>query len=353
MEDWFTYTPGENEHYFALYPQWGALVGFGTSYYSEDFTDHHFHYGYFTYAAGLLAMYDEEFAAGYGEMATLVAKEYANYNRDDTRFPMFRTFDPWMGHSYAGGTGSGAGNNQESSSEAMQSWIGMYVLGTALGNKAMRDAGAFGYAIEAQACAEYWFDRDGTNFPDDWNHDISTVVWSNSLGYWTYFSGDPVWMHAIIWLPIAPGFYYLVEDYDYAEAEFWGMMADTGNQVIPDSWNSGLGNVVLGYWQLFDPDGAAAEFDRLWDSNSNVVHNTDTGGISYYYLHSNRMLGRVNWDAWTNLPTSMVYLNAESGERSVGAQNPWDQDVDVTVYEAGTAQATFTVPANTVVRHIY
>jgi hypothetical protein len=48
-----------------------------------------------------------------------------------------------------------------------------------------------------------------------------------------------------------------------------------------------------------------------------------------------------------------VYTNAESGERSVGAHNPWDQDVDVTVYEAGTAQATFTVPANTVVRHIY
>ena len=53
-------------------------------------------------------------------MLKLIAKDYANWDRTDKRFPLFRTFDPWAGHSFAGGIGDGAGNGQESSSEAMQ-----------------------------------------------------------------------------------------------------------------------------------------------------------------------------------------------------------------------------------------
>ena len=54
--DWLTYTPGEENVYFAFYPRWGGLVGQGTSYDSDTFNDHHFHYGYFTLAGALLCM---------------------------------------------------------------------------------------------------------------------------------------------------------------------------------------------------------------------------------------------------------------------------------------------------------
>jgi endoglucanase Acf2 len=235
----------------------------------------------------------------------------------------------------------------------MQSWLGLYILGTATNNKPMRDAGAFGYAIEAQACAEYWFNRDGEHFPDNWTHMISTPVHSNAIGYWTYFSGDPIWMHAINWLPIAPGFYYLVEDYAYAEAEYFDVMGETGNTQIPDSWGSGLGNVALSFLQLFDPDLAASEFDRLWDAGSSVVHDVDTGGHSYYYAHSNRMLGRVNWNAHTNLPSSMVYQHPDSGQKSVAAFNPWTTELEVTIFEAGGSVGSVTVPAGALVHATY
>ncbi|MFH1500005.1 MAG: glycosyl hydrolase, partial [Verrucomicrobiota bacterium] len=76
LSDWFTYTPGETENYFAAYDSWGALVGFNDSYGSHEFVDHHFHYGYFTRSAGLLAFEDPDFAADFGPMATLVAKQY-------------------------------------------------------------------------------------------------------------------------------------------------------------------------------------------------------------------------------------------------------------------------------------
>ena len=120
FEDWLTWTPGEERFYFSYVPRWGGLVGESTSYDSETFNDHHFHYGYFTYSGALLCLVDEDFRQKFGPMLRLIAGDYANWNRADRRFPFFRTFDPWAGHSFAGGLGDGNGNGQESSSEAMQ-----------------------------------------------------------------------------------------------------------------------------------------------------------------------------------------------------------------------------------------
>ena len=53
-----------------------------------------------------------------------------NYDRGDSRFPFLRDFDIFAGHDWAAGHGAFfAGNNQESSSEAMQSWAGLFLLG--------------------------------------------------------------------------------------------------------------------------------------------------------------------------------------------------------------------------------
>lgn len=156
LTDWFTYTPGETEHYFARYPNWRGLVGFNESFYSYQFTDHHFHYGYFTTASALLGMHDPQWLADYAPMVKQVAKEYANWDRADTSYPFLRTFDIWDGHSYAGGFSSPGGNNQESSSEAMQPWSGLFLLGSMLGDPDITAAGAMGYSVESLATEEYW-----------------------------------------------------------------------------------------------------------------------------------------------------------------------------------------------------
>ncbi|RYF59106.1 MAG: hypothetical protein EOO39_33555, partial [Cytophagaceae bacterium] len=58
-------------------------------------------------------MLDPDFLSDsqYGGIARKIAKQYANWDRTDPNFPWMRTFDPWVGHSYAGGTSSGNGNN--------------------------------------------------------------------------------------------------------------------------------------------------------------------------------------------------------------------------------------------------
>ena len=45
LVNWFTYTPGKADHLFAYYPKKKGLVGFNSSFGSEEFTDNHFHYG--------------------------------------------------------------------------------------------------------------------------------------------------------------------------------------------------------------------------------------------------------------------------------------------------------------------
>jgi len=103
LTDWYTYSGPSDEFYFAYYPNWRALTGFPAGFGSDQLNDHHFHYGYFTYDTALLGMYDQNFLTNYGPMATLVAKEYANWDRSDTNFSFLRTFDIWEGHSFASG----------------------------------------------------------------------------------------------------------------------------------------------------------------------------------------------------------------------------------------------------------
>jgi endoglucanase Acf2 len=228
LSDWFTYTPGESEKFFARYDTWKALVGFNDSYGSYEFTDNHFHYGYFTLAAGLLAFEDPEWAAEFGPMATLVAKQYANWDRDDKEFPYLRTFDVFEGHSYAGGYSSTGGNNQESSSEAIQSWAGIFMLGSALGNTEMQATGAMGYVTERAAVMDYYLDYNGNPnaangtgtgvFPPAYAHSTAGILGDSGQAFATYFSGDPAWIFGIQWMPTGPWMNYLGWDRKFSNS---------------------------------------------------------------------------------------------------------------------------------------
>ncbi len=341
LADWFTYTDGEVEHYFARYPQWGALVGFNDSYWSFQFTDQHFHYGYFTLSAALLGLDDPAFLKDFGGMATLVAREYANPRRDDPEFPFMRTFDVWEGHSWAGGFSSPGGNNQESSSEAMQAWAGVFLLGLALDDAELRDAGALGFAMERAAVMQYWQNidawRDGpaaSNFPAAYAHTIAGIVFGNGQAYATYFSGDPAWIYGIQWLPIGPQLDYLAQDPAFARAQWDAMMADRvekeGAKAPVAESGGALGNVLLGYQTLYDPASVARQMEVLWSEQNPIARDNYTGGITYYYAHAFRSLGPRQWDIYADLPSAAAY--AKDGQTTYAAYNPGPAPRTVTFY---------------------
>lgn len=371
LVNWMTYTPGEDNFFFAYDRRFHGLIGYNTSYDSDTYNDHHFHYGYYTLAGAMLCLVDDDFKTKYGEMLKLVARDYNNYKRDEWAC-FLRMMDPWAGHCYAGGMGDGGGNGQESTSESMQGWGGMYLLGVALGDNELRDAGIFGWVNESRATAEYWFDRHGeaigddfhTTQDDDYNIDYTkyqhkkdgevdyTIPYSSNLtshgvGWWTWFGGDPVFMHGIQWMPISPALDYLGEDKAFAAWDYERMMAikehkgwdGTGGIGDADLRDSDWGNVALTYRQWSDPDEVAKIFDEGWASNWATMRTSSTNGLTYFVTHSHRTYGDIDWNVTADYPTARVYHKGDV--RTHIAYNPTDEAMTVH-YSDG---ATLIVPA--------
>ena len=381
FENWLTYTPGEDSGFFSYYPRWGSMLGFNVSYDSDAFNDHHFHYGYFTYAAALLCMEDAEFAADYGELLTLIAKDYANYDREDGRFPFMRTLDPWCGHSWAGGLGDAGndnGNGQESTSEAMQSWGGMYLLGVALGDDKMRDAGIWGWSTEARATREYWFDVDAPRPANEggrkpWagkgdrlgNYDYSQYKYAynsnitgKGIGWWTWFGGDPLFMHGIQWMPVSPALDYLSWDNDFVDWAYDDMMSganstfshewftptyntDNGDEIQPLADND-WGNVTLAYMQRSRPAEAASIFNRAYKEGRHIATAVSTGHISYYLIHHHLTYGDIDNSIVADLPTASAYL--KDGVYTYMVYNPYDEERTVNFRRSGATVRSVTAP---------
>lgn len=384
FENWLTYTPGEDSFFFSYYPRWGAMLGFDVSYDSDAFNDHHFHYGYFTYAAALLCMEDANFAERYGELLTMIAKDYANWDRADSRFPFMRTLDPWCGHSWAGGLGDHGndnGNGQESTSEAMQSWGGLYLLGVALGNREMRDAGIWGWSTEARATREYWYDvdaprpanaggrkpwlgkgdRKGNYNYEEYPYAYNSNITGKGIGWWTWFGGDPLFMHSIQWMPVSPALDYLSWDTDFVAWAYDDMMSganssfshnwfeptvnsDNGETIEPLASND-WGNVTLAYLQRYDPAAAAEIFDTALERGMHIATAVSTAHISYYIAHSHLTYGDPDFSIHADIPTAQVRVR--DGVRTFIVYNPDDRDRTVRFFDAsGACIKTVTAPAS-------
>lgn len=186
---WFDAT----DYQFLLHDTvWDTMFGYP----NENFmavelnSDHHFHWGYFLKTAALVARYDPQFVsdAQYGPLLRMLAQDAAGWDRAAVRgqgFPYLRNFQPYLGHSFADGVGNAEeGNNQESSSEAMNFASGMILLGEAMaavgaaGGAEMRDTGIYIFTTEEHAVGHYWFDVGQRNFPADFtnNYDATTLT---------------------------------------------------------------------------------------------------------------------------------------------------------------------------------
>ena len=348
LADWFTYTPGETFTYYAYMPNFKALLGFNTGYGSELFNDHHFHYGYHVYAAAVLGMQDPSFIEEYGEFATLVAKEYANWDRSDKRFPVFRNFDPWEGHSWAnGGYGMNPpiGNNQESTSEAMMSWTGLIHLGQATGNRDMLAAGAFGFVTEAAATNEYWFDRDDENLPPGFGPEgkIACILGGANIEYQTFFGLNPIYVHGIQYIPVMPSSYYLMQHgkFEAAQTEFNYLRTRSVAQGYGDigEWGTEWNNIALRYASLFDPEWSVRNLSALGDDAGEA-------GLSYYQVYTNRSLGRRAFEFRIGAANSGVFYNPETQQYTYCAFNPTSSSKQYNVYRDGSAIGSITVPPN-------
>jgi endoglucanase Acf2 len=207
---WLT-TDGSSEKSLYYDTKMHGVVGVTPSFGSEAFNDHHFHYGYFIYAASILAQHDAGFRDAYKNQVNLLVADIANYNTGES-LPLRRNFDPYFGHSWASGSSPFAdGNNQESSSEAINAWIGVELWAEQTKNSALADQAAWMLSNEAAATSAYWLDFDTSQAPYNtgYAHEIVSLNWGGKRDYATFFSAEPRAMLGILLLPMSPTTEYM------------------------------------------------------------------------------------------------------------------------------------------------
>ena len=290
--------------------------------------------------------------------------------------PFLRTFDAWAGHSWAGGFSSPGGKNQESSSEAIQSWGGLFLLGNVLGNTEMAAAGAMGMAVETAATREYRFDyhgwKDGpkaANFPPVYGRKVTGILFAAGNAYATYFTADPAWVYGIQWLPSSPFLSYLGDDPAFSRHHLDAMFADREQWLAKENakrssegkpalaggntiggMGTALGHVVLGYALQFNPAWVAGQCEDLWNADSPVVKENYTPGLTYFDAYARLSLGGLARGWHTSLPLSRVYQRVGAGNPEVVAYNPASTPVQAKVYRDGKQVGSITAPPNALVR---
>jgi endo-1,3(4)-beta-glucanase len=180
-----------------------VYADFGLGWYN----DHHFHYGYFVYAAAALGKGDYNWLMSRRKQIVDIVRDFANPSKSDPFFPVTRNKDWYDGHSWAAGLFNfGDSKNQESSSEAVNAYYGVYLLGEALGDQYMSLYGRLLLATEIRSVQKYWHIKSGSEIYESpyAAHKVVGVLWSGKVDYTTFFGGLPEYVHGIQKLPFTP-----------------------------------------------------------------------------------------------------------------------------------------------------
>ncbi|MFE3049665.1 glycosyl hydrolase [Streptomyces albidoflavus] len=322
LEEWFT-AGGASE--FSYDTDWKTLTGYPASYGSDsELNDHHFHYGYYVYAAAIVAQYDADWAAdsAWGGMVKTLIRDTANPSRTDDAFPFLRGFDVYAGHSWASGhQGFAAGNNQESSSESTNLSAALVLWGSATGDSELRDLGSYLLATEGESIAQYWFDADEEVFPGDFGHDTVGMVWGSGGAYSTWWTANPEEIHGINVLPVtAGGSLHLGGHKDAIRRNIAEMERENGGPA--EEWR----DILWEFESLADPGAAKAK----WDAG-NAGYTPEAGeskAHTYHWLTTLDTLGAPDPSITADLPTAAVFAKGDT--RTYAAHNHGSDPLTVT-----------------------
>ncbi|KAF2153956.1 glycoside hydrolase family 81 protein [Myriangium duriaei CBS 260.36] len=195
---------------------WGGVVSsasystgnsgddFGNTYYN----DHHFHYGYFVYAAAVIGYLDPTWltAQNVAWVNTLI-RDYANPSASDSYFPFSRMYDWYHGHSWAAGLFEAAdGKNQESSSEDSNAAWALKLWGAVTNNTALEGRGALMMAVQARSLQNYYlYTTDNTNEPSVFiPNKVAGILFDNKIDHTTYFGSNKEYIEGIHMIPVMP-----------------------------------------------------------------------------------------------------------------------------------------------------
>ncbi len=329
LEDWFD---GRGPSYFYYDKTWRTLLGVPTGFGSgSQLNDHHFHYGYFIYAAAIVARHDPAWAKRWAPMVELLIRDAANWKRNDERFPFLRWMDPYEGHSWANGPALfEEGNNEESSSEDVNFSAGTILWGAAVGNDEIRDLGIYLYANQTHAIAEYWFDVDDAVFPKSFEHMTVAMVWGAGGRYDTWWDPNPSFVHGINMLPITGSMNYLGRNPEYVSKNYGEIVKR--NRGEPLTWRDCL-------WMFLAFGEPKRALELFEDDPYFTPEFGNSRALTYHTISNLAALGHVDTTVTADTPTYAVFKNGN--RRTYIAYNPGAKPLKVR-FSTGT---TLDVPA--------
>ena len=312
-EQWFA---GEGSTYFHLDKGQGTVASYPEEFFTvEQLNDHHFTYGYWIRAAAEIALRDPAWAASerWGGMVKLLLDDIANPQRGAADFPFLRNFDPYEGHSWASGIGMGEmGNNQESSSEAINAWAGIILWAEVQGDTALRDLGIYLYTTEVQAINHYWFDIYGKVLPPEYKNVEVSQVFGGMMAHNTWWIDDPRQIKGINLLPLTTASTYLATDPAFVvrnvaalkpEIALWESRGKKINP--PDIWQ----DIFSQYLGLADPAAGLAAWNR-WGS----FELGDTRSHALHWLLSLQQMGAADTTVTANTTLYSVFKRADGSK---------------------------------------
>lgn len=327
LENWFT-AGGDQEYVYD--DTWDTLTGYPSDHgASTQINDHHFHHAYAIMSAATIARFDPEWAEpeNWGGMVNMLIRDANNWDQQDDMFPFLRSFDVYAGHSWAAGHGAfGDGNNQESSSEAMNFASATILWGEITDQSEIRDLGIYLHTTESAAIDQYWFDVDEEVFPQDYNYNALGIVWGNKGNHTTWFGLEPEFIHGINILPVHAGSFYLARDPEYVIQNFNAAESASGGEI--SIWK----DIFWQYLSMADADRALdmleadPNYDRF-DGNSRAH--------TLHWIHNMKQLGQVDFSVTADIATYAVFRNADE-ERSYVAYNASDNPKKVTFSDGFT-----------------
>ncbi|KAJ1852573.1 hypothetical protein GGH12_005394 [Coemansia sp. RSA 1822] len=222
VAEWFEpWLNGSNSNPLVYDTEWFGIVSssglcdahadFGQGRYN----DHHFHYGYFVYAAAVLAKLYPEWATCHRDALDIFARDYCNLNTKDTSFTLLRCFDIYEGNSWAAGLFPFADSrNQESTSEAINAYYAAYLYALATRRPQIAHVIRGVLQLEARTARTYWHVDDICNvYPHEYSCDKAVVgiLWSSKADYATFFGNNPEYIYGIQFLPYTPATALLIK----------------------------------------------------------------------------------------------------------------------------------------------
>ncbi|MBR3645101.1 MAG: InlB B-repeat-containing protein, partial [Lachnospiraceae bacterium] len=344
LAEWFTYSGEEDKTYFTYYGNGvGTLLGIQGSFNSIDqINDHHFHYGYYIGASAMVGLWDKQWLEQYKDVIKQVVYDIACPYRNTVpastyggnAYPYLRSFAPYEGHSWASGyEDSKDGNNQESTSESINAWASVILLGEMIGDKDIRDMGIYLYETEIASANAYWFDQDEDIYKVD-NCKLETpcvgMVWGGKADYQTYFGIE--YTQGIQICPMQSWSFYLLDGgQDYVQKFFdYDKNGSVANGGSVNKWN----DLWSEYYALINPSKALNE---VWLKTQ--VNDGESHAHTYHFMKALDDYGTPDTGYTAN--TSMYSAFVKNGVTTFAVYNPSSVKKSVTFTAKNGTKTTF------------